>query len=958
MSSFIKTNRLVAAVVFALSFLGYFTTVSPTLSYWDCGEFAACAYSLGIPHPPGSPLFLIVGRLFSMLPISEIGFHLGLAVSDYDIAFKVNLISVLASAFAVLFVHLIIVRMLLQWKGRPADTFGSLKITLAAALGALTFAFTYSHWFNAVEAEVYASSTFFTTIVVWLIMVWLEKPDDLHSDVYLLLIAYMIGLAIGVHLLNVLTLPFIFFIIYSKKFDINAVSFAKFIVVGLLAVGVIYKAFLFYTLNIPKFFDGFGMATVSVLLFFGLLFYLTYYMVRENKHTGALIVIGTLLIFVGYSTYAMIMIRSGMNPNIDQNDPDTWASFIKYMNREQYGDFSVWPRIAPFWDYQVNKMFVRYFNWQFVGRPDEVGLSIIDHLRNTIGLTVDTLKDTQEDRYGYMSTVLSWRGLYGLPFLAGLIGAAHHFNRDWKRALAVLGLFVATGIAIIIYLNQPDPQPRERDYSYVGAFFAFSIWIGIGIYAVFEWVEEKLRQPAAVYVSAALIAALLPINMYVYNKPTSSRQGNLVAWDYSYNLLESCEKDAILFTNGDNDTFPLWYLQEVEKVRPDVRIVNLSLLNTEWYINQIKNRSLEYVLKDGSVFKAQTVPIGYSDKEILGDPKVPNSSIQPTRWKARDFSIDIPRDLYWKDWTESGRALPPDADTISIPKMKFRVEPTIQGQGIRVQDMMVLDILFANKFRRPMYYAITVSDDNKVGLGRYLRMDGLAYKLVTVPDTDMSIDHMYENTFKKYKYRNMNRSDVSYDDNIKRLTQNYRTMFLRLVEFYRQQKGTPNPRQTALDKDFPESLTVDQKIVAILDSMSATISEEAIPMRDWRLKLAIGQFYAEAGRPDVLQNSVDEVLANERKYRLDQQGKIRVAALELYVLKNAQQAAELLKPMYESNPSNVEALSYYLQALEDTKQFDEAVRLLDEWLVRNPNDNAAKSKLAEIRAKAGTPQKE
>ncbi|MCB0832291.1 MAG: tetratricopeptide repeat protein, partial [Bacteroidetes bacterium] len=371
-----------------------------------------------------------------------------------------------------------------------------------------------------------------------------------------------------------------------------------------------------------------------------------------------------------------------------------------------------------------------------------------------------------------------------------------------------------------------------------------------------------------------------------------------------------------------------------------------------------KNRSLEYVLKDGSVFKAQTVPIGYSDKEILGDPKVPNSSIQPTRWKARDFSIDIPRDLYWKDWTESGRALPPDADTISIPRMKFRVEPTIQGQGIRVQDMMVLDILFANKFRRPMYYAITVSDDNKVGLGRYLRMDGLAYKLVTVPDTDMSIDHMYENTFKKYKYRNMNRSDVSYDDNIKRLTQNYRTMFLRLVEFYRQQKGTPNPRQTALDKDFPESLTVDQKIVAILDSMSATISEEAIPMRDWRLKLAIGQFYAEAGRPDVLQNSVDEVLANERKYRLDQQGKIRVAALELYVLKNAQQAAELLKPMYESNPSNVEALSYYLQALEDTKQFDEAVRLLDEWLVRNPNDNAAKSKLAEIRAKAGTPQKE
>lgn len=957
MSNYLKINRLTAIIVFVLSFLGYFMTVSPTLSYWDCGEFAACAYSLAVPHPPGSPLFLLVGRLFSMLPTSEIGYALGVAVTDYDIAFRVNMISVLASAFAVLFLYLTIVRLLLQWKERPEDTFGVLKITLSAAIGALTFAFTYSHWFNAVEAEVYASSTFFTAIVVWLIMVWLEKPDDIHSDVYLLLIAYMVGLAIGVHLLNILALPFIFFIIYSKKFDITVSSFLKFVAVGLIAMAVIYKVFIFWSIKVPLFFDQFGLAGVSVLLFFAVLIYLSYYMIKQNNHNGALIVISSLLIFVGYSTYAMIMIRSGMNPNIDQNDPDNWAAFIRYLNREQYGDFSYWPRVAPFWDYQFNKMFVRYFNWQFIGRPDDMALSFIDHARNAIGWTVDKLQDAQEDRYGYVYTVFSLRGLYGIPFIVGIIGAVHHFTKDWKRALAVLGLFITTGIAIIIYLNQPDPQPRERDYSYVGAFFSFSVWIGIGVYSILESIEEKLKNKSfmnsAVYLACFVLVILLPLNMFVYNKGTTSRQGNYVAWDYSYNLLQTCEPNALIFTNGDNDTFPLWYLQEVEKVRPDVRIVNLSLLNTEWYINQLKNHELEYKMRDGSTFKAMKVPIGYSDRQILGDPKIPGSSIQPTRWKSREFSIDVPKDIYWKDWVESGKTLPANHDTITVPKMKFKVDPTISGQGLRVQDLMVLDIVFASKFTRPIYYAITVSDDNKVGLNRYLRMDGLAYKLITVPDQDMSIDRMYENTFKVYQYRNMNNPNVSYDDNIRRLTQNYRTLFLRMVEYYRQKKmfGTANQLKNKIDMEFPEGLTADQKITAILDSMQSIITEDAVPMRDYRLKLAIGQFYADAGKPEKLKEYIAEVLANDKTYRLDQNGKIRIAALHLFVLKDAQTAVDMLKPIYNANPTNPEALGYYIQALEESGNLSETAMILETWLAQNPQDGTAKAKLAEIKAK-------
>lgn len=954
MDSFLKINRLTGAIVFLLSFLAYLTSVSPTVSYWDCGEFAACAHTMAIPHPPGSPLFLLVGRLFSLIPFSEIGVLFGISATSYDIAFRINMISVLCSAFAVLFIYLVTVRLILQWKGRPQDTFGSLKLVLAAALGALTFAFTYSHWFNAVEAEVYASSTFFTAIVVWLIMVWLEKPDDIHSDVYLLLIAYMLGLAIGVHLLNILALPFIFFIIYSKKFEITLSSFFKFVLIGLAAMAVIYKGFIFYSLQMPLWMDRFGLATVSVMGLFVVLLYLSYYMIKRNNHTGGLVVLSTLLIFVGYSTYAAIMIRSGLEPNVDQNDPNSWSAFVRYLNREQYGEISMFPRLAPFWDYQFNKMFVRYFNWQFIGRPDDVALSLVDHLRNTVGWTVDRLKDTQEDRYGYMFTVFSLRGLYGLPFLVGLFGMAHHFNRDWKRALATLGLFVATGVAIIVYLNQPDPQPRERDYSYVGAFFSFSIWIGIGIYAIFETIEEKIadanRRRLLTYATAGVCMVLLPLNMYVFNAAPSSRQGNFVAWDYSYNLLQSCEPNAILFTNGDNDTFPLWYLQEVEKIRPDIRIANLSLLNTEWYINQLKNRETEYHLSDGSVVKGAKIPISYSDRDILGDPNIPNSSIQPTRWKARSFSIDVPRDVYWKDWVESGNPLPSGHDTMAIPKMTFTVQPTIQGQGIRVQDMMVLDMLFATKFRRPMYFALTVSDDNKCGLERYLRMDGLASKIVGVADLDMSATHVARNMFEVYKFRNMNDPDVYFDDNIRRLTQNYRTLYLRLVEYYRGKASNPRTRNR-VDDVLPEIEDPNQKILTILDRMDKTIPESVIPIRDYRIKLAIGQFYADAGNPDRLRAEIQDVLKNEKVYRVDNAAKVRVASVCQYVLKDHDAAIDILKPIVTTDPNNGEALGWYVQALEDKKDYAEAVRVLDDWSARHPQDPSAKSKATELRAK-------
>ncbi len=949
--NYLKMNRLTATAVFAISFIGYFITMAPTVSYWDCGEFAATAYNMAIPHPPGSPLFLLVGRIFSLLPTSQIGHALGYALSDYDIAFRITLISVLTSAFAVLFLYLTMVRLITQWKGIPENTFGGFKITMASAIGALTFAFTYSQWFNAVESEVYAASIFFTAIVLWLIMVWLEKPDDLHSDVYLLLIAYILGLAIGVHLLSVLAIPFILFIIYSKKFEITMASFFKFILIGGLTVGIIYKIYIFWSLNIPLFFDHYGLGTISVVVFFGAIIYLCYYLIQKNNHTGALLAISTLLIFVGYSTYAMIIIRSGLNPNIDQNDPNNWAAFIRYLNREQYGELVLWPRNAPFWEYQIKKMFVRYFNWQFIGRPDEFSLSLLDQFRNGLGFTVDKLQDAQEDRYNYMATLMSFRGLYGIPFLFGFFGMFHHFSKDWKRALATLGLFIMTGIGVILYVNQPDPQPRERDYSYVSAWMAFSVWIGIGVYALFEFLEEKIKNAKiaeyAAYGAALLIVVVMPMNMFVYNKFASSRQGNYVGWDFSYNLLETCEPNAILYTNGDNDTFPLWYLQEVEKIRPDVRIVNLSLVNTEWYVNQMKNHAAEYIMPDGSVYKAPTVPVGFSDREILGDPKIPNSAIQPTAWTAREFSVNVPKDVFWKDWVESGNALPKGSDTMKIPPMKFRVEPTIQGKGIRVQDMMILDILFANKFNRPIYFGITVSPDNYVGLEKYLRMDGLAFKLVTVPNTDMSLDRMYNNAFKKYKFRNMNNPNINYDDNIRRLTQNYRTLFLRMAESYRNNGGKKN---TAIDDAYP-NFTTQEKIVAILDSMNAKMPEKVIPMHNVNLKLGIAQFYADAGKPEKLKEAITQVLAQEKYYRLDAALKMKMAQLSIYLLKDADGAVKILEPLYAADPNNPEILGTYIMALENKNDLEGAATLLQTWTSVHPQDTQAKMKLDEIQQK-------
>ncbi len=502
----LKTNRFVAAGIWVFSFIIYAMTVASTVSYWDCGEFIACSYGLAVPHPPGAPLFLLVGRFFSMIPFVE------------DIGFRVNYISVLSSTFTVMLLYLSIVHLVREWKGSLQSNSDWQTAIFSGAIGSLTFAFTHSFWFNAVEAEVYAPSMLFTALLVWLILVWAQKSDQPGNEKYLLMIAYSIGLAIGIHLLNVLALPFVTLIYYYKRYEFNMKTFIINILVTVGIILFIYPGVVKYLPRIAELGGAFGLVAMFIILFA-----IVFWSINNNKKTVSLISLSVLFIIIGYSTYATIYIRSNLDPMIDENNPETIEKFISYLNREQYGDHSITDRAkvwkeSPngkrynstgefFWKYQVDKMYIRYFMWQFVGM------------------------DKNERDW-------SANQLFAIPFLIGLLGIYWHFKNDPKHALAVLALFFMTGLAIVLYINQPDPQPRERDYSYVGSFYAFSIWIGLGYAGLMELIRGNKKKkkddvtvqsntlPVVIFVILFIIS---PILLLAKNFETHSRKGRYIA---------------------------------------------------------------------------------------------------------------------------------------------------------------------------------------------------------------------------------------------------------------------------------------------------------------------------------------------------------------------------------------------------------------------------------------------
>ena len=990
-----KINRILASIVLAISFMVYFLTMAPTVSYWDCGEFIATSYILGVPHPPGSPLYLLLGRIFSMIPTNP------------DIAFRVNIISPLVSAIACMLLYLTIVKIILHWRGKIKDNTDMLIAFGGALVGSLTFAFTDSHWFNAVEAEVYAMSTFFTAIVVWLILLWSENADNDGSERYILIIAYMFGLAIGVHILNLLTLPFLALIIYFRKTKFEWKTF--FVTMGLTAVVflVIHNGII---KGLPRMSKLIGLGGVGIVVL--IVFAIVIWAIKNKQQLLSLISTSIILILVGYSSYATIFIRSGQDPMIDENDPETISRAISYLEREQYGVIGQLPRKyiknkvgTPshkaqvvgnpetvktnngksyrefssrqnrkymfhnfstqwefFWGYQMKKMYWRYFLWQFAGRgpSGDPGVSYF-------GANSPAHPSPQDGVYWFQ---------YGLPLalLFGLLGIFYHFNKDGELAFSVFTLFLMTGIAVILYLNQDNPQPRERDYSYVGSFLAFSIWIGLGSASIIEWLSNffKDKQYGTRIISFLVVFQLLavPGMMLKANYHEHNRSGNLVAWDYSYNLLQSCEPNAVLFTNGDNDTFPLWYLQEVEGIRKDVTVANLSLLNTPWYIRQLREIR-EYETE-------RFIPQGKSNLQIikLSDRQIRDLTRGLTPWQKREVTLPV--------------------DTKE--KITWSVKPTYAGQALKIQDMMIMQIINDSKWASPIYFAVTVSPSNRLGLESYLEMDGLAYRLRPYKTKGINPENMSKHLitdygqeewskpynssewrddegrvwFKdydpRYLFRHLGNDEVYYNEQVIRLLQNYRSAYMQLaVHYFMDFQKLPKDQ-----KEAEKGKLLKAKVMLILDEMNENIPDNTIRMDSKELYYQMGRLYYGVGQGDKLRDVLDNLLLREDisiKDRLDYGQSYLVELDEPEIAKNIYESlynsfnnterivqtrgiesAGLSSKswrQWQNNYSNI--VSHLVIAYQKLEMNTEAETVLTGWLERNPSDRQAKKLLDELK---------
>jgi len=972
--SLLKKIIGIAVLIFSAAIL--LLTVQPSVSFWDCGEFIAAGYYLQIPHPPGTPFFLILGRIFSLLPVAG------------NIAYKFNLISVFSSAFSVFFLYLIAVKLIENYRGKVyKNLLDALSTFIAAAIGALSLSFSDTFWFNGVEAEVYALSTFLLAATVYLMMRWHERADEKDNEKYLLMIAYLMGLSTGVHLMSILALvPVVMVIIFRKYMDneealkktgiifvahavigllialamwsaqksnappspdeykaydsrfimillglsavfiaimwrklLNKNSFYLPIIIGGIALFAVYPGVVKYIPFIINEIAGDNVLTGAVvfILMFAALGFGIRYSVKENKKTLHLIFTSLAFVLIGFTTFVMVIIRSNQNPPMNENEPDTLPEMISYLNREQYGEFPTFKRrfsgephqqqvftnyssdLSFFWTYQMNHMMTRYLLWNYAGREgwdQDQGANIapFNDIGNLFkGLTGIEFNGNVKD------------SLFGIPFLLGIAGIYFHFRRDWKMASVFMVMFILMGYLTAFYQNQQEPQPRERDYFYVGAFFVYSIWIAIAIRGLVDLVQEKIKNislnNAAAVGVLALGFVLVPVVMLRANYYSHDRSKNWVPWDYSYNLLQSCAPNSILFTNGDNDTFPLWYLQDVEGIRRDIKIANLSLLNTSWYIKQLKNND---------PYNVGTIKMRLSDAQI--------ERIAPIQWNPQDITISLPKSQpEIKDMFEKFEIS--DSSVINEGQIKFRMNNTLtfgNVKAIRVQDIMVKEIVESNLWERPIYFAATCSEDSKIGIQDYLRMEGMAFRVVPEKrksgvefiNEEILVKQLkenpgYSNEYQTgFKFRGINDPDIFFDENHRRLIQNYRNSFVRLTLYYLNTKQNDLAIQT-------------------LDKMEEVMPGKIRPM-PFGLLYEISNLYLNAGA--------------EEKYK-ELAGEIEKEAL-----------AEL-----ERNPQDLQ--SYYnpyrilIDIYENTKNYRKAYDIWQRIAEMYPNDPGVKANVEKYR---------
>ena len=978
-------NNVLGWIVFAIASAVYLMTIEPTASFWDCGEFIASAYKLEVGHPPGAPFFMLTANLFTQLASDPSG-----------VAKMVNCMSALFSGLTILFLFWTITHLARKVivGGGEAPSFGqTLTIMGSGLVGALAFTFSDTFWFSAVEGEVYAYSSLFTAVVFWLILKWEEVADQPHADRWIVLIAYLMGLSIGVHLLNLLCIPAMVLVYYYKKCanptmkGTIAALLVSFVIIVLMMYGVVqglvevcgyFELFFVNVLGMP--YNSGVLAYVLVVA--GVLIWSIWETMRDEIHptrmkvafilsvvligvpfigsgyviaillTAALalylfrskslnikmlntVLVSLLVVVVGYSSYALTLIRATADTPMNQNAPSDIFTLRTYLAREQYGQTPLlygqtyvsevqreneggncvpvtkqgeptWSRVIKkdpkekdryyisrynqeyqyvdelnmlfprmyssdprhieaykewaqvkgepvrynycgetktamkptfgenlrfFFSYQVNFMYWRYFMWNFSGRQNDIqgnGEVLNGNWITGIPFIDTVLVGPQDNMPDDIANNKGHNVYYMLPLLLGILGLlfqAYSGDKGIQSFWVTFFLFFMTGLAIVLYLNQPPYQPRERDYAYAGSFYAFCIWIGFGVAALAKGLERfgKLNPVIAGSV-ATLLCLFVPIQMAGQNWDDHDRSGRYVCRDFGANYLESCEPNAVLFTNGDNDTFPLWYAQEVEGIRTDVRVCNTSYLQTDWYIDQMKKQAYEsaplpitwtrdqYI--QGTRDAAYIIPLTKDSIDLDTALKFVRSD-DPKFKKIPGISQEldyIPSDkLYYRVDSVAGAKALGGHTAGMVDKMMI----DLTGKNaLGKQELTILDMLQTNNFERPMYYAMTVNPDQFINLNGYFEQTGMAYGIVPKhAGMQPNTEKMFDNVMNKFKWGGVDKPGIYIDENTMRMCKSYRQFVFNKLAEALLKEGKNEKALQVLDKCMevlpPENVPLD-----------------------------------------------------------------------------------------------------------------------------------------------------
>lgn len=848
-------------LAFGVALVTYWLTFEETASYWDCGEFIAVAYKLEVSHPPGAPLYMLLGRMFSFLAFGDVT----------KVSYWINSLSVLASAFTILFLFwsiTLFARKLMGIKKDEELSDGQVWMIIGAALvGSLAYTFSDSFWFSAVEAEVYAMSAFFTAFVVWGILKWDVIEDEAAANRWLIFIAYVMGLSIGVHMLNLVTIPALGLIYYFKKYQPTrwgifaalAVSGAivifinDFIVPGLPSLAGAFEIFFVNNLGLPF---GSGVI-VFILLLIGGLVYGIRHSHQKNKPLLNTFLLSTAFILIGYGSYATIVIRSNFDTPINENAPKDVMSFVRYLKREQYGsrpllygpyftakiidleeksavytkgkdkyeitdrkyDYvyepghqTILPRawnpeyrqqyrniiglregerptfaqnLYYMFRQQIGHMYMRYFMWNFAGRASDIQDADWVGPRDWFESLPQELAENRARNNFFM-----------IPFVLGLIGMFYQFIKDTKNFAVVGLLFVMTGVAIVVYLNSPPVEPRERDYIYSGSTYAFTFWIGFAVIGIATFLNQFIKNLKSSAVIATALALTAPFLMASQGWDDHNRSDRFFSVDSGKNYLSSCEPNAILYTGGDNDTFMLWYAQEVEEHRPDVRVVVFSYYNTDWYIEQSMLKQNQSEPFNYTLTKENYRQGGPNDVLYYSDLKIPSMDLpqyldllkknfpqlrydRTNIVPSKVFTLNVDREAVL-----AKGIIPKGMDSLVVDQMRIR----LKGNSLEKKDLAFLDVLATNNWERPIYLNNTSLAQLNLEIRDYVVQEGNAYRVLPVRNNRrdrenlVDVESSYKKMLKDFGYRGLDNPKLYYNEDYRGFIQNHRGSLNSLAE--------------------------------------------------------------------------------------------------------------------------------------------------------------------------------